>query len=551
MFFRCYVTKAVIISISVTVFLLIIPEQIIATDQTRVDWCQEHRVPESVCTKCNPGLRESFKTINDWCRGCDLPESHCYVCNPEIEFPQELEFKNWAANSAKKKTTPAVDWCAEHRVPESECTKCNPGLRDTFKAKNDWCRGCDLPESHCYVCNPDIKFPQELDFKKRNGVTSKQREGKPQTSIFRSNKQLCATDDAVINFASSESGLRVGLEFATVVEIETADHVEAPGKIQFSPTSTTIVPCLIKGTLVQWIASPGQQLLKNQIIAKIESIEAASLCSDYLQSRAILNLHETNLERKRELSTIGLISEREVLDAETETVKSRISFRKAKSALLLIGYSEEDVVNLGESGFKNTLISVRSPQPGKLIDYLAELGSIIEAGQPLAHVADVNEIEVIAQFRESDIPRIRIGQTAIISSDGNSLQRESGEVVWISDVTDPVTHSVPVRIRVLKNSSNIRFQQFVQVSIEIEEPQHRALVPESAVQWDGCCNVVFIAETPDRLRPRKITVEYADQGGYIVTGIDPGAQIATKGSYLLKTEMMKEGIGAGCCPVGT
>ncbi|MBT7789064.1 MAG: efflux RND transporter periplasmic adaptor subunit [Calditrichaeota bacterium] len=615
MFLRRYVAKIVIISISVTAFLILKPGQTSTTVQTGVDWCQEHRVPESVCTMCNTELRESFKSNNDWCRGCDLPESHCYVCNPEIKFPQELEYINWVASftdkestqapdwcddhrvpesectkcniklidsfKAKKdwcaghglpeshcyvcnpgikfpqeseynniKSTTTVDWCDEHRVPESECTKCNTKLIDSFKGKKDWCAGHDLPESHCYICNPGIKFPQEMQFEQLNGESTIQREGKPQTSIFRSNKKFCTTNDAVIQLASVQSGQRVGLEFATVVEIITTDHVEAPGEIRFSPSSATIVPSLVRGTLVRWVASPGQQLTKNQIIANIESIEAASLCSDYLQSKAILNLNESNLLRKKDLAKIGLISEREVLDAETEVEKSRIYLRKTRSALVLIGYSEEDIANAGKSDFINTLIYVRAPQSGKLIDYRAELGSIIEVGQPLAQVADVNEIEVIVQIRESDIPRVRIGQTASISSDGNALQRESGEVIWVSDVANPVTRSVPVRIRVLQNDSDIRFQQYVRVSIEVEKPQSSVMIPESAVQWDGCCNVVFIAETPDRLRPRKITIEYASHGGYVVTGIEPGPRIATSGSYLLKTEMMKEGIGAGCCPVG-
>src|SRR5688572_879196 len=48
------------------------------------DWCAEHEVPESQCTRCNAELIPAFKATNDWCAEHNLPESQCKICNPEI-----------------------------------------------------------------------------------------------------------------------------------------------------------------------------------------------------------------------------------------------------------------------------------------------------------------------------------------------------------------------------------------------------------------------------------------------------------------------------------
>jgi hypothetical protein len=48
------------------------------------DWCAEHQVPESQCTRCSPDLVPAFKATNDWCAEHGLPESQCKICNPEI-----------------------------------------------------------------------------------------------------------------------------------------------------------------------------------------------------------------------------------------------------------------------------------------------------------------------------------------------------------------------------------------------------------------------------------------------------------------------------------
>lgn len=50
------------------------------------DWCVEHEVPESQCTRCNADLIPAFKATNDWCVEHGLPESQCKLCNPQLEI---------------------------------------------------------------------------------------------------------------------------------------------------------------------------------------------------------------------------------------------------------------------------------------------------------------------------------------------------------------------------------------------------------------------------------------------------------------------------------
>ncbi|WP_211365314.1 hypothetical protein [Polyangium fumosum] len=50
------------------------------------DWCGEHAVPESQCTRCNPELVPAFKATGDWCPEHGLPESQCLKCNPGLKI---------------------------------------------------------------------------------------------------------------------------------------------------------------------------------------------------------------------------------------------------------------------------------------------------------------------------------------------------------------------------------------------------------------------------------------------------------------------------------
>ena len=48
------------------------------------DWCGEHGVPESICTRCNSALIADFKKKGDWCGKHGLPKSQCVDCDPAL-----------------------------------------------------------------------------------------------------------------------------------------------------------------------------------------------------------------------------------------------------------------------------------------------------------------------------------------------------------------------------------------------------------------------------------------------------------------------------------
>lgn len=50
------------------------------------DWCGEHGVPESLCTRCDKSLIPAFKATGDWDDKHGLPKSQCKKCNPQLEI---------------------------------------------------------------------------------------------------------------------------------------------------------------------------------------------------------------------------------------------------------------------------------------------------------------------------------------------------------------------------------------------------------------------------------------------------------------------------------
>ena len=75
-------------------------------------------------------------------------------------------------------------------------------------------------------------------------------------------------------------------------------------------------------------------------------------------------------------------------------------------------------------------------------------------------------------------------------------------------------------------------------------------VPEQAVQTDGCCQLVFVKRDEALFEPRKVSLGVSAHGHVeILAGLVTGESVVTVGSFLMKTEILKSNIGAGCCDV--
>jgi HlyD family secretion protein len=76
---------------------------------------------------------------------------------------------------------------------------------------------------------------------------------------------------------------------------------------------------------------------------------------------------------------------------------------------------------------------VRNPIAGTVLATYAERGEFVQTGQPLYKVADLDSMVMRAYVGETDLARVKIGQTARVSIDRGGKRRElAGTVSWVS-----------------------------------------------------------------------------------------------------------------------
>jgi hypothetical protein len=67
-------------------------------------WCQEHGVPEEICSLCSAEHAAKLKKEGDWCKLHDRAQSQCFKCDPSKY--EKFEQMYMAKNNGKKPERP-------------------------------------------------------------------------------------------------------------------------------------------------------------------------------------------------------------------------------------------------------------------------------------------------------------------------------------------------------------------------------------------------------------------------------------------------------------
>jgi len=438
-----------------------------------------------------------------------------------------------------------LDWCAEHAVPESVCTQCHPGLIADFKATGDWCAGHNLPESHCRLCNPGLSFSQEVFLPQ----SMKLRDSEIEVSLwFRPNSTVCATDGSLIQFASEETGRKTGLTLQTVRQVRQKSTIEAPAEVVYDESHATVVTSSVEALVARWVVSPGDRVKAGEVLAILSSPDMPELQSNLLARYAANEVQQKEVTRHRQLRASDLISDAELERQEALGDQTLAEVNAARGMLQAAGLSRQDIDDIIEYQKVTSSFPLRASSNGVVVERLAKLGAFLEAGSAFALVADPSSMWIEARVTEEQLRAVDTGQTLLFASDGRGLDRVGAEIIWVANQLDPHSRTGTVRARVVDPDHRLQAGEFGRVTIVNRGHRQVVLVPKDAVQWEGCCNVVFVKESAVRYRPRKVDLLGNSGRFYQVSGnIKPGEDVVVDGSFLLKTELQRASLGTGCC----
>ncbi len=534
--------------------------------------CSEHGVPEAICSRCRGDLEAAFRAAGDWCGGHGLPESQCEACNPGV-----LDKWRTAESQAPSRSKPdgpcsthsvtdcpfcspalleSMGFCSGHGVPEAVCTRCRDDLEQAFRDEGDWCAGHGLPESQCEACNPGAleKFEKYSSSRADTGANDPTPEIAVVTvetpRVRRSPSLACSTDASTIRLAGAEVAERVGLRTEQVRRAKLRRTLEAPATVEYDSRAHARLAPRAAGTIVEVRHDFGAEVEAGEKLVLLDCADLGMAKADLLQALARVELWERNSERERGLLKKSLSTERDALEAETLLAESRIALAAAERRLANLGLTAAEIDEVKGKKDTSALLAVRAPFAGTVVGLDAVIGERASEGTPIVSVADTSRMWVILDVDQADVRFVEVGRPVLLSVEGWEGETHGGRVTWISSDVDPRTRTVKVRAEFENPEGHLRARSFATGRVVTRDDEEAVFVPKEAVQWEGCCNVAFERTSTTEFVPRKLRLGY-DAGEHyeVLAGLTGGETIVTQGSFLLKTELQKGSIGAGCCEV--
>jgi cobalt-zinc-cadmium efflux system membrane fusion protein len=135
-----------------------------------------------------------------------------------------------------------------------------------------------------------------------------------------------------------------------------------------------------------------------------------------------------------------------------------------------------------------------------------------------------------------------------VEVDGLAGRTFNGKITYVSPQIDMATRTVRARVPLENEGGVLRSNMFGRGRIVVGADRQSVMVPDAAVQRAKDVQLVFVRLAEDEYETRR--VELGVREGNLVEirkGVRPGEDVVTTGSFMLKTETLKESIGAGCC----
>ncbi|NMC40581.1 MAG: efflux RND transporter periplasmic adaptor subunit [Bacteroidales bacterium] len=233
--------------------------------------------------------------------------------------------------------------------------------------------------------------------------------------------------------------IKVAVEKAVIRSI--TETITANGKIQ--PVKEVKITPDVSGEIVELNVKEGDQVKKGQLLCRIRpdtyisqrdrSMAAISSARARLaQSEAQFIQAEQAFKRNKQLYEEKTISQAEYEQAESAYKVAKADVDAAKFSIL----SAEASLKEAEENLVKT--SIYAPMDGTVSMLLVELGERVVGtsmmtGTEMMRIADLTRMEARVDVNENDIPRVKVGDTAVVNIDAYIDEKFKGVVTQVAN----------------------------------------------------------------------------------------------------------------------
>jgi cobalt-zinc-cadmium efflux system membrane fusion protein len=297
----------------------------------------------------------------------------------------------------------------------------------------------------------------------------------------------------------------------------------------------------------------GQRVRAGEALVELESVGLGEAESQYLEARGALELARRAAERAERLREEKIASEKEWLQSRQEHEAAEIRTRAAAERLGRLGLARAEIDALaarGAAGGRGVLL-LRAPAAGVVLEMHAVPGELVRPEQAILTVGDLSDLWVWADVYEDQLGRVlaqdRAGLRAGVTVKAFPGEIFPGTVDFVGPTMDEKSRTVKMRIGVRNATGKLRAGMFATVQLFLQGNEEGLAVPRSAFLEDEGRSFVFVHHHSDYFVRRPVEAGRTSPDWVEVTrGLAGGETVAADGAFLLKSDVLRAKMGAGC-----
>ncbi|MDR0660256.1 MAG: efflux RND transporter periplasmic adaptor subunit [Prevotellaceae bacterium] len=287
------------------------------------------------------------------------------------------------------------------------------------------------------------------------------------------------------------------------------------------------IASLFDGRVTKSFVQLGQKVNVGTPLFELHSADFSEMVKDYFQSLQTKKTKELNLRRQKDLVKNGVGIVKELEEAETDYEVALKDYENAMANLRMLNI-DPDKISMGQA------LKVVSPIAGEVVQASLVIGQYVKSDAvPLAIVADLSKVWVVAQVKEKNVGSIGKDDKVEIRCDADPEQLIIGHVSHISELLDEETRSV--QVLVLCDNAERKLKQGMFTNIHfINSPKEAIVVPATALMQSGDDSYVLIQESPGKYVKRRVRATMVNGNEVLITsGLKVGDTIVAGGGIYL------------------
>ncbi|VVM99847.1 Cobalt-zinc-cadmium resistance protein CzcB [Pseudomonas fluorescens] len=329
---------------------------------------------------------------------------------------------------------------------------------------------------------------------------------------------------------SAEQITAAGIQLAEAKAQNISRGLSFPGEVRFDEDRTAHVVPRVPGVVDSVAVNLGQTVKKGQLLAVIASQQISDQRSEQAAAQRRLALARTTYEREKKLWQDKISAEQDFLQARQALQEAEIALSNAQQKISVLSGS---VVATGGNRYE-----LRAPFDGVVVEKHLTPGEVVDESTAAFTLSDLSRVWVTFGVSPKDLNKVQVGKAVTVSAP--ELNAEVvGSVAYVGSLLGEQTRTATVRVTLENPQGSWRPGLFVTALVATDSREAKVAVPETAIQTVEDKPTVFV-RTDDGFEARAVELGSRAAGHVEITqGLEPGAQVASAGSFVLKSELGK------------